>query len=283
MDRTAPQHPVSGQVVQLAVVERAATSEHRSVSNAQGRFAFTGLPLGGIRVFMLSTEYGGVHYGSDRIVLTPDSPVRSLDLVVYERARDRAGVRATVAFAVVDIAPGGIRVSAIQRFENPTDRTVVPTPEDPLVFALPPRAEAVTFLAGWHAPRLADGKLTDTIPVLPGPLQVAYAFGIEARGPDLTLPWRLPYGASDVEILIQDVGVRVHGEGLHAAGTVAGPHGRYLRWSGGPVPSGAQVAVHLEGVPVSQRALPALVVAALAVALGGGLVWALRRPRTVRT
>jgi hypothetical protein len=282
IDRTAPPHPLARQVVSLEIVERAARSERRTLSDAHGNFAFIGLPLGGIRVFILATEYQGVRYESDRVTLALDSPARSQDLVVYDGARGRAGLRATVAFAVVDIGRGGIRVSVIQRFENPTDRTLVPTGDDPLVFPLPRGAEAVAFLAGWRAPRLTEGQITDTIPLRPGTQQVAYAFDVEARTQDVTFPWKLPYGAADVEILVQDVGVRPRAESLHPAGTVAGPRGRYLRWSGGPVAPGSEVAISLEGVPVAQHILLAVVIAALAVALGSGLVWALRRPGTAR-
>ncbi len=282
IDRTAPSHPLAHQDVSLAIIERAATSERRVTSDAEGRFAFADLPVGGIRVFVLATEYRGVQYESDRIQLPPDAPARSVDLVVYERARDRVAIRATVAFAVVDIAPGGIHVGAIQRFENPTDRTALPTGADPLVFPLPSGAQAVTFLAGWRDPRVVDGTITDAIPLLPGPLQVAYAFGVEARRRDLSFQWRFPYGASDVEILVEDAGIRVRAESLHLAGTVAGPRGRYARWSGGPVPPGGQVEVRLAGLPAARSVLPTAVGAALAVALGSGLLWALRRRAPTR-
>ena len=282
IDRTAPPHPLARQAVSLAIIERAATSERRTTSDGGGRFAFADLPVGGIRVFVLATEYRGVQYESDRIHLSPDAPARSVDLVVYERVQDRASIRAPVVFAVVDVAPGGIHVGAIQRFDNPTDRTALPTGADPLLFPLPSGAQAVTFLAGWRNPRVADGMITDAIPLLPGALQVAYAFGVETRGRDLSFPWRLPYGASDVEILVEDAGIRVRAEGLHPAGTVAGPRGSYARWSGGPVPQGGQVEVRLSGLPASRSVLPAAVGAALAVALGGGLLWALRRPAPTR-
>jgi hypothetical protein len=263
--------------VSLAIIERAATSERRATSDTEGKFAFAGLPVGGIRVFVLATEHRGVQYESDRIQLPLDAPTRSVDLVVYERARDRAAIHATVAFAVVDVARGGIHVSAIQRFENPTDKTAVPTGADPLVFPLPSGAQAVTFLAGWRDPRVGDGAITDAIPLLPGALQEAYAFGVEARRRDLSFPWRLPYGASDVEILVEDAGIRVRAEGLHLAGTVSGPRGRYVRWSGGPVPPGGQVEVRLAGLPAARPVLPTAIVAALAIVLGSGLLWALRR------
>ncbi len=279
VDRTAPAHALAGQVVRLAIVERGASSERRAVSDAQGRFAFTGLPVGGIRVFLLSTEYGGVRYESGRIVLTPSEPTRSVALVAYDPASDRSAVRVALVFGVVDIARGGIRVSVLQRLQNATDRTAVGTARDPLMFPLPRAAAGVTFLGGWRDPHVVDGRIEDAIPVLPGRLQVAYAYGLDARGRALTVPWSFPDGAADVEILVADAGVRIVADGLHLAGTVAEAGRRYQRWSGGPMPRGGQAAVRLDGIPAAQDAWTEGVAAALAVVLGSGLLLALRYPR----
>ncbi len=282
IDRTAPVHALPGQVVRLAIIERGASSERRAVTDAQGRFSFTGLPVGGIRVFLAGTEYGGVGYESDRIVLTPSAPARSVVLLAYEPARSRSAAQVPLVFGVVEVARGGVRVSVIQRFQNPTDRTVVATARAPLVFPLPGGAEAVSFTGGWRDPRVVDGRIEDAIPILPGALQVAYAFGLEARGRTLTVPWRFPDGAGDVEILVADRGVGVTGDGLRPAGIVTEAGRRYQRWSGGPVPRGGRVSIRLAGVPTAQDAWPGLVAGALALVLGGGLALALRRPRPAR-
>jgi len=279
IDRTPPAHALAGQAVHLAIVERGASSERRAASDAQGRFAFTGLPVGGIRVFLLSTEYGGVRYESERIVLTPSEPTRSVLLVTYDPASDRSAVRVALVFGVVEIARGGIRVSVIQRLQNATARTAVATVNDPLRFPLPRAAAGVTFLEGWRDPHVVDGRIEDAIPVLPGRLQVAYAYGLEAHGRALTVPWSFPDGAADVEILVADAGVRIAADGLHLAGAVTEAGRRYQRWSGGPMSRGGQAAVRLDGIPGAEDAWTGGVAAALAVVLGSGLLLALRYPR----
>lgn len=275
IDRTAPAHPLAGQVVRLAIVERGSSAERRAASDARGRFAFTGLPVGGIRVFLLRTDYRGVPYESDRIALTASEPARAVDLAVYDPAPDRSAVRVPLVFGVVEIAPGGVRVSVIERYENPTDRAIPATGQDPLTVPLPAGAEAVTPLAGWRDPRVAGGRIADALPILPGTLQVAYTYRLPARR-ELRVPWRLPDGAQDVEVLVAP-GAGVAGEGLRRAGTVTEAGRRYQRWSGGPVRPGGQVAVRLRGVPPAEGAWPGAVAAALALVLGGGLAHALRR------
>lgn len=280
MDRTAPVHALRKQTITLTIAERGSTTERHTLSDAEGAFVFANLPVGGIRAFVVETDYAGVHYESKRIMLSPDSPTGAVSLWVYDPLRDRSVIRETLAFAVMEIAPGAIRVGVVQRFENPTDRTVVATANDPLRFPLPPGAGAVTFLAGWQHPVVADGSITDAFPVLPGSAFVSYAYALAVRHPRLVVPWMFPDGAASVEILVEDVGPRVAGDGVHRIGIVTEKGRRYERWSGGPIPAGGRVAIVLDGLPVLNTTWPGIVAAALAIVLGGGLAGALRRRRS---
>src|SRR5689334_16181731 len=62
-DRTAPAHPVAGQPVRLQIVERGTASERQTRTDAAGAFVFSGLQVGGLRIFLVSTQYGGASYG----------------------------------------------------------------------------------------------------------------------------------------------------------------------------------------------------------------------------
>lgn len=279
LDRTAPPHAVAGQIVRLTILERGASSDQEARSGPSGAFEFTGLPVGGIRVFLLSTQYRGVRYTSDKIVLAPQAPVRAVELPVYDSSSNRRAVRGTLALAVVDVAQGAVRVSVVQGFLNPTDRAVTASSEDPIVFPLPGDAEHVQTLTGWHDPRAGNGRIADTFPLLPGSTQVAYAYELKTSGSQLRLPWLLPYGASDLEVLVPDAGVSVEAMGLSAAGTVTGPRARYMRWRGQSVPPGAEVVMLLGGLPPGRDPWPAAVAAGLAAVLFGGLALTVRRPR----
>jgi hypothetical protein len=280
IDRTAPVHALAGIQVRLSIIERGITAERRAATtDALGRFAFTGLPVGGIRVFVVSIEHGGVTYQSSRIVLTPQTPVRSVALTAYESAPNRSALRVGLVFGVVEIARGGVRVSVIQQWLNPTDRTAVTTAQDPLAVSLPPAAEGVTPLSGWRDPHVSGGRIEDAVPVLPGSFQVAFAYGLAAGRSALVIPWNLPEGAQDVEILVARQGERIAAEGLREIATVTEAGREYARWSGGPVPRGGGVSVRLDGIPSDQDVWPGVVAAALAAVLTGGLVLALRRAR----
>jgi len=281
--RSFPAHPVAGQRVRLEIVERGSTSTRDTTADPQGRFTFAGLPLGGLRVFLVQVDYRGVPY-TRRVELTPAAPTSDVPFAVFESTEDRAAVHGTIAFGVLEPLQRGLRVSIIQRLENDTDRAVVVTEEDPLVFPLPdvspsPRGtEPIEFVGGWHNPQAVRGAITDAIPVLPGVMEVAYAFGFEPRATSATLRWRFPYGATDVELLVAaDRGIGVSGSDLHAAGAVTERGQRYARWSGGPVNPGAAVSVRLDGLPVFADHWPEIVAGVFALALACGLAAALRR------
>ncbi|HYM90041.1 MAG TPA: hypothetical protein VEW91_00225 [bacterium] len=196
---------------------------------------------------------------------------------------DRPSVRGTIAFAIVEPVQRGLRVSIIQRLTNATDRALEVTDEDPLVFPLPvvsppPRGpEPVDFVGGWRKPHVAHGVITDAISMLSGAAEVAYAVGFEPRSRRATLRWVLPYGATDVEVLVADQGIRVSSAGMHAVGMVTERGRRYARWSGGPVRPGEAVSVRLDGLPVSEDRWPEIAAGMLALALAYGLAAALRR------
>jgi hypothetical protein len=283
LDRTPPEHPVAGQRVRLEIVERGSSSTRTTTTDPRGRFAFPGLPLGGLQIFLVRVQYGGVPYTA-RAVLTPAVPAYDMQLSVFEPTRDRSAVVGAVALGVIESANGALRVSVIQRLENATARAVVMTDEDPLVFPLPlvsplPRGAApVEFVSGWHDPQVTHDAITDTLPVLPGAMELAYSFGLEPSTRTSTLRWVFPYGATDVEMLVADRGIGVSWTGGHADGIVTEHGQRYARWSGGPVPPGGAISVRLDGLPVSEDRWPGIAAGVLALALACGLAVALRRP-----
>ena len=282
VDRTAPAHPVVGQPVRLQIVERGTSSERQTRTGPDGRFVFTGLPVGGLRVFLVSTEYQGAAYeGAQRVVLTPSAPARDVPLTVYDAAANRRVLRGTLLFAVVDIVPGALRVTTVEQVENPTDRTVVVAPDDPLRFPLARGALAVTPLDGWRDPHVDEGHITDTRPFAPGVAQLTYAYQTRPAAGRVPLAWLLPFGAARVEILIADAHVAVTAGGLRSAGPVTASGRRYTRWSGGPVAPGGTVALGLAGLPAGGDRWPGVVAVALAVLLAGGLARALRSPAAV--
>lgn len=280
MDGTAPVHPVAGQPVRLQIVERGNSSERQTPTDANGGFVFSELPIGGLRIFLVTTDYQGTTYeGAQRILLTPETPVRDVPLAVYDAGADRAILRGALLFAVVDVAPGALRVTTVEQVRNPGDRTVLATSADPLAFPLPRGAVAVQALDGWRDPRTEDGRITDTRAVAPGVAQVTYAYQERPRGREAALAWAPPFGAERVEILVADAHLRVAADHLRLGDPVTVSGRRYTHWSGTAVAPGAAVTLRIDGLPEAGERWPGVLAAAFAALLGVALVAALRRPR----
>jgi len=192
-------------------------------------------------------------------------------------------VSGTVAFMVVEPVDRLLRLSVIQRVATAPDHVILGTDQDRLVFPLPevvprPRhSEPVDFVSGWRRPRVVNGVITDAVPQLFGAAELAYAFVFQPRGATATLRWILPYGATDIVLLVPEHGIRASGTGLHDGGVVTERGRRYVRWSGGPAAPGEAISVRLDGLPVPDGRWPEIAAGMLAVALAGGLVAALRR------
>jgi hypothetical protein len=277
VDRTPPIHPVAGQRVRLQIVERGSSSERQTRTGSDGAFVFAELPVGGLRVFLVSTDYEGASYeGAQRIVLTPGAPVRVVPLVVYDAGAGRAVLRGTLLFAVVDVVPGALRVTTVEQVQNTADRTIVTTPANPLVFALPAGALDVAPLDGWRDPRVENGRISDARAVTPGVVQLTYAYQERPAAGRASIMWTPPFGAARVEILVSDAHVHVIAGGLREAGPISASGHRYMHWSGGAIAPGGTLSLRLNGLPAAGDRWPGLAAGALAAALAAGLASALR-------
>jgi hypothetical protein len=272
VDRTPPVHPVAGQLVRLQIVERGSSSERQTRTGPDGAFVFAGLPAGGLRVFLVSTEYQGAPYeAAERIVLPPGGPAREVSLAVYDTGATVAALRGTLLFAVVDVVPGALRVTTVEQVQNTGDRTIVRTRSDPLVVPLPAEALNVEPLDGWRDPHVEGGRITDTRPLAPGGAQFTYTYQERPAGGRAVLAWTAPAGAARVELLVSGPHIDVTADGLRAAAPVTASGHRYMHWSGGPIARGAALRVRLGGLPAAGDRWPDLAAAVLAAVLAAGL------------
>ena len=198
-----------------------------------------------------------------------------------------SAVSGTVALMVIEPVGGAVRLNVIQRLALRPDDAGRSGPQR-LTFPLPdvtPRARnslAVEFVGGWRQPEVAHGVIIDIAPSGDDPAEVAYATVIRPRGGTAALRWTLPYGATDVEVLLPERGLRAALPGLRDRGVVIERGRHYHRWSAGPLSPGDTVSVRLDGRAPSDAPWPAVIAVLLAAALAGGLVRALR-PGPVRS
>lgn len=190
-------------------------------------------------------------------------------------------VSGTVALLVIEPLGGAVRLNVIQRLALRPGDTGRSGPLR-LTFSLPdvtPRpgdAPVVEFIGGWRQPKVTHGVIIDI--TLPGgdSAELAYATVIRPRGGTAALRWTLPYGATDVEVLLPERGLRAALPGLRDRGVVIERGRHYHRWSAGPLSPGDTVSIRLDGRAPSDAPWPAVITVLLAAALAGGLIRALR-------
>lgn len=196
-----------------------------------------------------------------------------------------APVSVTVALLVAEPDGAAIRLNIVQQVELRLGHA--PAGNDPvrLAFPIPSIAPSagdtppVEFVGGWRHPEVSRGVITDIGRPTAERTDLAYAVVLRPSADVATLRWTLPYGATDVEMLFAERGLRAQLPGMHDRGTVTEHGRRYRRWSAGSVAPGDSVSIRLDGRTTSDAPWPAAAAAAMAAVLAGGLIAALRTPK----
>lgn len=189
----------------------------------------------------------------------------------------------STAFMVIEPAGRALRVNVVQQLSVVPDHVILGTERDRLALPLPEmsprpvRSQPVDFVAGWRSPRVSNGVITDAVPALFTAGELAYAVVLQPRSSTAALRWTLPYGATQVVLLVPDHAILASGAGLRGGDVVTERGRRYVRWSGGPIAPGGTFAIRLEGLPAADSRWPEAVAGFLGIALACGLIAALRR------
>ena len=234
-------------------------------------------------VFVVSTMYDSLAYFSLPLNVLGRPAVRVEDLVVYRTSKLAPPIRLARRLVTIarPAADGTRDVLEILELENTglttriTDDTLVPT----WAGVIP--SSAVQFQAGQGdvSPE-AMVRHGDSIlvlgPIPPGHVkQLSYGYVLPAGGSGFTLPIDQP--TQDLNLLVEDTAAGVEAPKLEALGVQAIEERRFAAYRAGPLAAGDRVTIGLPRGPFRPQALLPYVIALLAAAMAGALVWALRR------
>jgi len=254
-------------------------------------FAFSDIdmPLG--RVFVASTEFDGVTYGSDIAMVEDESESLDLQIPVYGSTTDDSSISADRTHIFFEyIEPNALQVVEIYIVSNTGDLTVVPveTGQPIIRFQLPEGATNLQFEDGVVGDRyiLTPDGFGDTAPIRPGSGQHQITFGYEIQYDgkvELDQVVNIPTNA--VVILIPKDGLKIKGEQLEYAGSRDVQGMIYEMYTGGRIEAGTNLAIEVSGRPQSSglnlgiESSTNLVIglAALGLVLIGAGVWLYRR------
>ncbi len=194
-----------------------------TTTSADGSFRFEGIdPSAHVQFGPLVVHQEMPYFGDleGAIVLSPEQPEVNVDITVYEPTQDDSAIRIERVHIIFEFFLGQVQVVEIYILSNDGAQPYVGTSEEGTLHLIVPD-EALTAQPGGDPSRyrtLADG-FADVAPIPPGEgtfesiliYELAYADSLELSRP-------LLYDASQVIILVPDVGVEVSGEGIESGG-----------------------------------------------------------------
>lgn len=234
-------------------------------------------------VYVVSTWYDSLAYFSLPLNVLGRPAVRVEDLVVYATTKNAPPINlarrlVTIARPAVD---GTRDVLEILELENTglttriTDDTLVPT----WAGAIP--SAAVQFQAGQgdispEAMLQRGDRVLVLGPIPPGHVkQLSYGYVLPAGGRGFVLP--IDQATQELNLLVEDTTAVVDAPKLEALGVQEIEQRRFAAYRAGPLAAGDRVTIGLPRGAFRPQTLLPYVIAILAAAMAGALVWALRR------
>jgi hypothetical protein len=270
--------------------------EKRATTDASGAFAFESLIADGALTYFVAASHAGAVYRSAAIALTPEQPIREVEVRVYEATGTDPGLRVDLAVLIlrgVDPTRQEIRASEIARLVNPSDRAFVPGrdgatgPSALARFGLPDGLTSFAPTVGLDRSLLAqvDRGFASFAPILPGSSEVGYEYAF-SYAESAAFEKSLPYGASLLYVLTTEDGPSVSSAVLAPGEPFTFQGTRYRMWSARDLPPGSRVTAVLRDLParpLGSAALdflvsPTFLPPALAALLAASLAWRLWRP-----
>lgn len=177
-----------------------------------GAFAFEGLPTGSQFAYILSTEYGGLPFGSNVITFPTDTLQVDLTVPVWESTATPGEIRVNLAQLFVEPHQGNLLVGELYRLEHDGDRVYVGSePAAPgrnavLRFSLPAEATSLAVDGGEVGVRFIrtnDGVI-DTQPLYPGSKQILMRYLLPYSGADARIEREMSYPVDSLSVLVAD-------------------------------------------------------------------------------
>ncbi len=264
LDGTQQSEPVAGQRVTLQTAQNNTIRDLRSVkTDAQGRFAFTGLETGKTISYAVSTTYQGAHYTTNPIDLST-RPVQQLNLTVYEATTSSAGIATAQAIVVLDVPEGQTGVLIVSEyffFENAGMRTYVGSlsasrdKPNALRFSLPPGARHLSLNTGFDGTQVIQGDrdfATDAA-LPPGITRFAFSFEIPYTTADDDVPYAVVYPTQQLSVLVP-ANVRASSSTLSSLGLILVNQRSYHLFQAKDLLAGTEIHTQLAGLPVANPA-----------------------------
>ncbi|MDP3912071.1 MAG: hypothetical protein Q8Q14_16940 [Gemmatimonadales bacterium] len=252
-------------------------------TDAAGRYRLTIARADTAARYVVATEYAEVDYFSQPLLV--DRRRLEVDPIIVYDTTSRGAMRLRHRLLAVfrtEPASGRRAQAVVQEMVevgNPGERTRIATDTTNPVWTIRlPRGFAEWSLAGGDVTADAVWLNGDTVklfaPIWPdAPLRASYRYTLSPQEIRVPVDQRI----EEVTVLVDDSAARVSGVPLQSLGMRELDGQRFAAYRAGPLEAGAEIRVTLPRGPLTPEDLLPYVIAGAALALAGGLWFALRR------
>lgn len=179
-------------------------------TDAEGKFEFKGLTIGGGYNYGVSVTYQGADYQSDNVSLTSSEPKKLVTLLVWDSTTSNEAIKITATHTVVRPSEGRLSVIEFVLLNNQGDKTYIG--KEPIQdktktfrFFVPSGARDIQYGGGLMeccVYSTSEG-LTDTMPIMPGEKEMVYNYNIEYKGTSYDFKTVLYHPTASYDLLVQ--------------------------------------------------------------------------------
>ncbi|RME07605.1 MAG: hypothetical protein D6803_03500 [Anaerolineae bacterium] len=221
-----------------------------------GHVIFTDLPMRKGLVYVASTEYGQMPYGSNLLFVADDTQEAALEIQVFDTTTDRSQLVIERAHMFIDFGENNsLQVVMLLLLANRGQQTVIPPAGEDLavVFEMPPGARDLSVqnsmqLRYMDAPD-GNGFGIASVRPSPDPYEVTYAFSLpyDGKKTDVTVP--LPLDTLAAIVIAPQEGVRLKSDQLISSGTRDLQGTTYATFTAENIQSGEDLRFTISGLP----------------------------------
>ncbi len=264
-------------IVLTTYLNGAEASTAIATSDDEGRFVFGELSTQSEYVYAILVVFQQAEYYSEWVSFEEEEMNRSIEMTVYDSTTSDEAIKVTTAHTIIYVGSGSLQVQEYFLFTNESDRTYIGSKEiaadgsrETLRFYLPGEVTELQLEFGLmecciHS--MEDG-FVETMPLLPGNKEVLYSYNVAYNSGTYTLPIRLPFPTTALDLLIQGEGIAVTSDQLTIEDPLDMDGTSYSYLSGNDLTADDTLTVRLSGLPRTNSRTTVLWVSLTLVALG---------------
>ena len=222
------------------------------VSDSEGGFIFSELPWD--RSYMVSINYKGAEYATDKMVFNPAESAKTLTLPVYEPTLSDENIKIEEAHLILQVLDGDLSVADLNVFNNTGDSIYIGGKElsdgrkESVKYSLPQGAYNVNFIHGIDPESIVSNErgFSDTTSILPGPRRAVFSYNVPLSSGEAVVDKTIFYPTESFLLLALETGDKFTVKGLKSEEPVVINNETFLKWTGADLPKGSKVVIEID-------------------------------------